>query len=221
MQQINFYLPEFQPNREAFRSSQIIMASVLLLLLLIAVTFKSASDNKALAIKLDADRLQVQQLKDQLQKFTESKKQINIVELDNKIIQINQQIAKRQQLMQVISYQNLGNDRGFSGQLEVMAKKSTAQIALEIFSINQGGNYLELVGKTTSADQLPAYIRSLKSETVFRSVGFGVLKIEPVKSGSAYLQFSLAQPVSASMPDKLSAVQVYVKDQQNQKGQTP
>lgn len=221
MQQINFYLEEFQPSREPFRSSHLLVVSTLLLALLIAITFKTASDNKLLASQIETDRKQVQDLKDQLQKFMESKKQINIVELDNRIVQIKQEIAKRQQLLQVISYQDLGNDRGFSSHLEVMARQSNPKISLEVFSIHHGGNYLELVGKTTSADQVPAYIRSLKSETVFKDVRFGTVQIEPVKIGSPHLQFVLGQPETASKIDKLSAVQTFMKDQQKQKGLQP
>lgn len=220
MQQINFYLPEFQPNREPFRSSQILIASAILFLLLIAVTFKTSSDNKLLAQALEADKLQLQGLKDQLQEFANSKRQINVVELDNQIIQLKSEIERRQQLMQVISYQELGNDRGFSTQLEAMAKQSNADISLEIFSIKNGGNYVELVGKTTSADQLPAYIRSLKSEDAFRKVGFGVLHIQPVKSsGSGFLQFVLAEPSQSGSLDAESAVQRHIKDHQDSKGQ--
>lgn len=218
MQQINFYLPEFQPNREPFRSSQIIVFSIAIMFLLAVFTVMSFFDNQSLAKKLEDERIQAQGLKDQLQQFANTRTQINIVELDNKIIQIKNEIARRQQLLQVISYQRLGNDRGFSTQLEAMARQSNPQIALEIFSIKQGGDYVELVGKTTSADQLPAYIRALKSENIFRDVSFGVLKIEPVQKGSRYLQFVLAEPEQASNAESVSAVQVYVKNNSVKKG---
>src|SRR5690606_12983693 len=138
----------------------------LLMLLLAGFTLMSISDNNKMAEKLQQEKTQVQTLKDQLQQFANSKTQVNIAELDNKILQIKNEIARRQQLLQIISYQRLGNDRGFSTQLESMARQSHPQIALEIFSIKQGGNYLELVGKTTAADKLPAYIGALKSEAV-------------------------------------------------------
>lgn len=221
MQQINFYLPEFQPNREPFRSSQIIISLIVMLLLLAVITWLSISDNKAMAKKLEADTLQAQGLKDQLQQFANSKTQVNIVELDNKIIQIKNEIARRQQLLQIISYQRLGNDQGFSAQLEAMARQSNPQISLEIFSIKQGGNYVELVGKTTSADKLPAYIGSLKSEAVFRDVSFGVVDIKPTGQSSGQLQFVVAEPEQQAKSDQISAVQTYVKESGLKKGAFP
>ncbi len=220
MQQINFYLPEFQPNREPFRSSQILVLLLISVILLIAVTVKTSSDNKRMEKNLDQENIQTQTLKSQLQQFVTSKKQVNIVDLDNKIFMIKSDIARRQQLLQLISYQSLGNDQGFSTQLEAMAKHSNSGISLEIFSIKQGGNYVELVGKTTSADKLPAYIHSLKSEEYFHNVSFGVLEIEPLKDRSGYLQFVLAEPVK-EFDKQVSAVQTYIKESGLKKGALP
>jgi Tfp pilus assembly protein PilN len=220
MQQINFYLPEFQPNREPFRSSQILWLLLVMILLLTAVTIKTYSDNKKIAKNIEQDSLQAQTMKSRLQEFATSKTQVNIVDLDNQISKIKHEIARRIQLLQLISYQRLGNDQGFSAQLEAMARQSNPQISLEIFSIKQGGSYVEFVGKTTSADKLPAYIHSLKSEEDFRNVSFGVVKIEPVKDRSGYLQFVLAEPIK-ELNEQVSAVQAYLKETGLKKGVLP
>jgi uncharacterized protein YpmS len=221
MQQINFYLPEFQPNREPFRSSQLVFVLIIVMLLLAIFTFKSNSNNNELQKKLEQDSLQVNGIKSQLQQFANSKIQVNIVELDNRIIQIKNEIARRQQLLQVISYQRLGNDKGFSAQLEAMARQSNPQIALEIFSLKHGGNYLEMVGNTTSADKLPAYIGLLKLETVFSDVSFGVLEIKPDTKFSGQLRFVVAEPEQDSRIDDISAVQTYVKETGNKGRSSP
>jgi Tfp pilus assembly protein PilN len=220
MQQINLYLPEFQPNREPFRFSQILWLLLICIVLLCAVTFKTSMDNKNFAKSLEHDKLQVQTIRSQLQEFANYKTQVNIVDLDNKIFKLKNEIARRQQLLQLVSYQYLGNDKGFSGQMEAMARQSNPGIALEIFSFKQGGQYLELVGKTTSADKLPAYIHALKSEADFKDVSFGVLKIEPVSGHSGHLQFVLAE-AEKETGEGVSAVQLYIKEKGHKKGIWP
>lgn len=220
MQQINLYLPEFQPNREPFRSSHILWLLLISIVLLCAVTFKTHQNNDEIAKTIEQDKVQTQTLRAQLQEFASYKNQVNIVDLDNKIFKLKNEIARRQQLLQLVSYQYLGNDKGFSGQLESMARQSNPGIALEIFSIKHGGRYLELVGKTTSADKLPAYIYALKSEKDFNDVSFGVLKIEPVSGTSGHLQFVLAEAEKES-GEGVSAVQLYIKEKGHKKGIWP
>jgi len=211
MQQINFYLPEFQPNREPFRSSQIVLILGVLICLFGIVTIKSAFDNKSMQAKILQETEQVNSLRGQFQQFANSKTKVNLIELDNKILQLKNEIARRQQLLHIISYQRLGNDQGFSTQLEAMARQSNKYLALEIFSLKNGGSYLELVGKTTSAELLPAYIIALKSESAFSDVSFGVVSMEPVNKNSGYLQFVVAEPKPDTNGEKMSAVQSYVK----------
>ncbi len=221
MQQINFYLPEFQPNRELFRSSVILIFIFSFILLLAIITITSNTDNKAIQKQIDQKKIVADNIKNQLQQFSDSKVHVSMIELDNKIIEIKNEISRREQLLQVISYQQLGNDLGFSAQMEAMARQSNPQISLTIFSIKRGGKYLELVGKTTSADRLPAYIAALKSETVFSQTGFGVLTIKPDLRLKEHLQFVVAESEQKNTEASISAVQLYVKENAIKGNQLP
>ncbi len=221
MQQINFYLPEFQPNRELFRSSVILIFIFSFILLLAIITITSNTDNKAIQKQIDQKKIVADNIKNQLQQFSDSKVHVSMIELDNKIIDIKNEISRREQLLQVISYQQLGNDLGFSAQMEAMARQSNPQISLTIFSIKRGGKYLELVGKTTSADRLPAYIAALKSETVFSQTGFGVLTIKPDLRLKEHLQFVVAESEQKNTETSISAVQLYVKENAIKGNQLP
>jgi hypothetical protein len=94
----------------------------------------------------------------------------------------------------MISHQDLGNDKGFSAQLNALAKASLNTISLETFSLQKGGTYAELSGKTRSADQIPLYVQKLRSDPSFANVGFGVLNVQRDEN-SGLLQFSLAKAV--------------------------
>lgn len=217
MQQVNFYLPEFQPNREPFRSTQIFIVLVLLIILLAATTVNSIYSNRKLEQQLGVNKGQVENLKGQLQQFAMTSPQTNIIELDNQIFHLKSDIERKQQLLQVIAYQRLGNNTGFSAQLETMARQSDTNIALTIFSLKAGGSYLELVGQAATAEYVPAYIQGLKTEPSFKDVSFGVVDIEPDKSG--LYRFVVAQAAN-SPAATVSAVQTYLKDN-DEKGVAP
>lgn len=211
MQQINFYLPEFQPNREPFRSSQLAIGLLILILLLAGVTVNSYLNNKKLEQELAGQTDQVQSLRNQLQQFATMSPKVDLIQLDNQIVQYKTSIARKQQLLQVIAYQSLGNNKGFSAELETMARQSTDDISLAMFSLINGGTYLEMIGQATSADKLPAYIQALKSEASFNQVSFGVVAITPAKHQSGIYSFVVAQAGDQAL-ENVSAVQRKIKE---------
>lgn len=209
MQQINFYLPEFQPNREPFRASQILLLILLLAIFLASVTIKSSFDNRELEKQLLSNKVQVDDLKGQLQQFAHLSPQTDVVVLDNQISHLKNDVIKKQQLLQVIAYQRLGNNTGFSAQLETMARQSSDNLALSIFSLKAGGSYLEMVGQARTAGAVPAYIQALKTETSFRDISFGVVDVMPDTSG--LYKFMVAHAANSS-DQTISAVQLYIKE---------
>ena len=211
MQQINFYLPEFQPNREPFRSSQLAIGLLILILLLAGVTVNSYLSNKKLEQELAGQTDQLQGLRNQLQQFATMSPKVNLIQLDNQIVQYKTSIARKQQLLQVIAYQSLGNNKGFSAELETMARQSSDDISLAMFSLNNGGTYLEMIGQATRADKLPAYIQALKSEAAFNDVSFGVVAITPAKHQLGIYSFIVAQAGNQNL-DTASAVQRKIKE---------
>ncbi len=211
MQQINFYLPEFQPNREPFRSSQLAIGLLILILLLAGVTINSYLSNKKLEQELAGQTDQLQGLRNQLQQFATMSPKVNLIQLDNQIVQYKTSIARKQQLLQVIAYQSLGNNKGFSAELETMARQSSDDISLTTFSLNNGGTYLEMIGQATRADKLPAYIQALKSDAAFNDVSFGVVAITPAKHQLGIYSFVVAQAGNQNL-ETASAVQRKIKE---------
>jgi Tfp pilus assembly protein PilN len=209
MQQINFYLPEFQPNREPFRASQILLLLILLVILLTAVTIKSSFNNRELEKQLLSNKVQVDDLKGQLQQFVHLSPQTDVIVLDNQIARLKNDVVRKLQLLQVIAYQPLGNSTGFSAQLETMARQSSDNLSLSIFSLKAGGSYLEMVGQARTAGHVPAYIKALKTEASFREISFGVVDVSPDQSG--LYKFVVAQAANPSDQTE-SAVQLYIKD---------
>lgn len=198
MQQINLYLPEFQPNREPLRSVHMLWGGLAFFLLLLLVSFLSHKSNQTLAAQVEAQHSQLDQLKHQLDELNKSQPQANPAALDAEILRLQSDLSRRERLVGIVSNTNLGNSKGFSDQLHAMSRQSLDTISLDVFSLSQGGNYAEFLGKAKAGDQVPLYVQRLRTEPSFAKVAFGVLHIAPSEENPNLLQFSLAQ----SLPDE-------------------
>lgn len=213
MQQINLYLPEFQPNREPLRSVQMLWGLGIFLVLLMIVSLLSASANRERAQALEASRAQLEQLKTQVAQLERQRPRNNLADLDEQIVRLTQELDRREQIFTIIANKNLGNNSGFSAHLQALGRQSLDTLSLSVFSLQRGGNYVEFAGKTQSADQIPLYIQRLRAEPVFAQSAFGVLNLEPVKNNQGIYDFSLARQSAdlANEPEAKTAVQILLE----------
>ncbi len=226
MQQINLYLPEFRPSRDPLRAVHMAWGLLGFFILLLLVTVYTNRQH-AQSLQQLAQAQQAQQaLLAQLQTITPQKSvQANVgadsagTDIDAKIQQLQQTLQRREQLLAMISSQSLGNQKGFSAQLTTLGQASLNTISLETFSLQKGGTYAELTGKTRSADQIPLYLQKLRADASFANVGFGVLNMERDKKVNGLLQFSLAKtkPTDTTRPSFERAKAAELNEKQNEK----
>lgn len=210
MQQINLYLPEFQPNREPLRSMQMLWGLGVFIVLLIIVSMFSASGNRERAQALEESRAQLEQLRMQVLQLEQQRPHNNLAELDAQIVQLTQELDRREQIFSIIVNKNLGNNTGFSAHLQALGRQSLTTLSLSVFSLQRGGNYVEFAGTARAADQIPLYIQRLRGEPVFASSAFGVLNLGPEKNNQGVFAFSLAKQSTelANEPEAKTAVQL-------------
>lgn len=221
MQQINLYLPEFQPNREPLRSVQMLWGLGIFLVLLMIVSLLSASANRERAKALEASRAQLEQLKTQVAQLEQQRPRNNLADLDEQIVRLTQELDRREQIFTIIANKNLGNNSGFSAHLQALGRQSLDTLSLSVFSLQRGGNYVEFAGKAQSADQIPLYLQRLRAEPVFAQSAFGVLNLEPVKNSHGIYDFSLARQSAdlANEPEGKTAVQTLLELNKNVGGE--
>lgn len=195
MQQINLYLPEFRPNREPLRTLHMLWACAGLFVLLLLFTVYSSFQNSRLEAQLVQTQNATKSILQQFDALSKNKPAQSSAELDVRLEQLQANLQRHLQILAMIQHQDLGNDKGFSAQLNALAKASLSSISLESFSLQRGGSYAELSGKTSAADQVPLYLQRLRADPSFEKVAFGVLKVAREENGSA-LQFSLAKAQS-------------------------
>ena len=210
MQQINLYLPEFRPNREALRTIHMLWGLLGIFIVLLLMSVYSSYQHTQLSRQLAQSQQEQQALQAQLQILTSQKPAQSSVDLDANIQQLQKELQRRQQILAKISSQNLGNAKGFSAQLITLAQASLNTIAIETFSLQQGGSYAELSGKARTADQIPLYLKKLRADPSFANVGFGVINIERDEKANGLLQFSLAK--SKPSPEDEKAKKEFEQD---------
>jgi hypothetical protein len=193
MQQINLYLPEFRPNREPLRAIHMAWGGLAFLVLLVCFSFYSSHQHALLEKQLGQEQENQKTLQTQLQILSAKRPAQASADLDAKIIQLQKSLQRHQQILAMIAHQDLGNDKGFSAQLNALGQASLTTISVESFSLQRGGKYAELTGLARSADQIPLYIQRLRKDSSFAEVGFGVLSVERDAQQSGLLKFSLAK----------------------------
>lgn len=211
MQQINLYLPEFQPNREPMRSVHMLWGLVLFLVLLVVFSLYTANANKQKGLAVENSRQQLEATKSRLMDLEQQRPQQNLAQLDAEIVRLQNELQRRQQILGVIADKKLGNNSGYSAHLYALGEQALESISLQAFSLQQGGAYIEFAGKTLAADQVPFYIQRLRTQPAFAEASFGVLRITPASSGGAFDFFVARENSRNSAVAEKNAVQMLLE----------
>lgn len=206
MQQINLYLPEFRPNREPLRSQHMLWLAVGLLVLLVLFSIYSSYRNSQMRAQVAEEQAALQAAQMQLQQLGLLQPKNLREQLETEIAQLLEERDRRAQIFTIISRQDMGNTSGFSAHMEALARQSMDTLALDKFSLQRGGSYVEFSGTTRRADQIPVYLQRLRSEASFAEVDFGVLTVERAERSDSLLKFKLER---AEEEDAAKAVDTY------------
>lgn len=192
MQQINLYLPEFHPRREPLSARHMGAAVLAALIIMVLWSLWSASRTGQLESQLEAERAELQSVQAQVQELTARLPARRGDTVEEQVARLRDEVRRREQILRLITRQNLGNAEGFSRQLQTLARQSMEDLALERISLLSGGNYAELSGRVRQPELVPVYLQRLRSEQSFARVGFGVLNVarEPDDRGPG-LTFSV------------------------------
>ena len=194
MQQVNLYLPEFRPNEEPLRASQLVSISVVFIVSLVLFTLYGSYQNRQLQAYISAQQKSIQTLDAEVAVLRTKMPKDNSSALERENTRLEKEIQKRQLLQELLEDKNLGNAAGFSTQLEALARQRLGTVSLETFSLLDGGRSLELSGWLRKADQLPLYLQNLRQESGFEQVRFGVMSIERDPARADAMKFQLSQP---------------------------
>lgn len=198
-QEINLYLPSLRPRRDLL-SAHWGGLYLLLALLVFAVTgVIDLMQNRSLQQEVEQLQQQQRQLQADAQKIKAQLPKSRAQQLDKAIQEARVQVQRRQRIKGLVDAQNLGNAEGFSGQMQAMARQWQAGLALDAFTLSDGGARVGLQGQVREAVAVPRYIEGLQAESAFASSQFGVMNIIQPETGNALI-FNLSPKSDAEMP---------------------
>lgn len=200
MQQINLYLPEFQPNRQPVRVAHMGWALLVVIALLLLASLWSTSRTGALGQQLSLAEAQLQEQRTQVAELQRQQPPLSGPSLAVEVEQLQQDIRRRERIKTLMTQQNLGNAEGFSGQMQSLARQGVNDLALEWFSLQQGGGYVELGGRVRSGELVPLYLQRLRQEPSFAETRFGVLDMGRDESSAPGLMFNLSRAQGETTP---------------------
>ncbi len=93
-------------------------------------------------------------------------------ELKKTLIQKESELANKNNVLLVLSGQQLGNTDGFASHLIGLSRQHIEGMWLTNLSIHQGGEKLNLQGSTFSPEHVPMYLQNLSKESSFDGVEF-------------------------------------------------
>lgn len=197
MQQVNLYLPEFHPRRVWLSLNQMIAAIAAVLVLIVGLSLWSGAYTDSLQARLTSERAELDALQRQVQQLMAELPARRGATVEEQMARLRQEIQRREQILQLMSQQNLGNAEGFSGQLSSLSRHALDDLALARFSLQSGGQYVELAGRVRKPEQVPLYLQQLRRDQSFSGVSFGVLEVarEPDDRGPG-LMFSVQRALA-------------------------
>jgi Tfp pilus assembly protein PilN len=198
-QEVNLYLPEL---RKAFDPLSLNMAAVAcavvagFVLLLALIGFGS---NMSLENDIAALEQQKQQLETTVIQLRQSAPKSRAGIIQKEVDALEAKVAARGVIRQIITGQNLGNSRGFSGHFHGFSRQIGREVALNSFQLSRGGAHVELQGVTRKASAVPRFLELLQEEENFRGTTFGQLQMARQVDGRSpqELQFSLGRELAA------------------------
>lgn len=197
LQKINLYTDAFRPKREPLMAQQLLVIAGVFVVVLILCSLWSWQQGLSLSGQVVAAQKELADIEQRVIVLRNRQQQSLGPKFEREINQLQQQLIKRQQIHSLIQSQNLGNAKGFSAQLNDMAKESISSLSLQAFALHHGGAYFEMSGWAKNADAVPRYLQNLRTAESFERVRLGVLSVERLKARSNALYFTVSKPAAS------------------------
>lgn len=182
-QYINLLNPALQVRREALslKLLAVALAAVLVLLGGANIYVRHLADAAQGQVVLGDEQLRVDQ-----EKLVASGRTIAAAKPDPRLAAeletARTVLQARESGLAELASGSLGDTTGFSGQFRAFARQSVSGLWLTGFTLSGAGAEILIHGRALRAEQVPAYIRRLKDEPVFRGKSFAALRIEESKA---------------------------------------
>lgn len=194
-QQVNLYQPRARKTGPLLSSQRAVVVLAGLAVLLgawFAVHYVQLRTLDSRVQSLESQRLAAaRQVEDYQRRYPPKHKS---VQLEKKLAARQRALQKRQRVLAMLESGEVGNTQGFSAYLTALARQMVEGAWLTGFTLADGGRAVSLSGSTVQPDRVPAYIRNLTLEEVFKGLSFEQMELERPESEPRRVDFRLSSP---------------------------
>lgn len=183
--QINLYDPRFLKAEDWLNLRNLVLAVALMLLLFgtwAAIARHKAGRQQAelasVNVELDAVRAAVEAATQQASRPADPR-------LAAEVDQAQVALTHREGILRLLESGAVGNTTGFSEYLRGFARQTPNGLWLTGFSLDAGGDDMEIRGRAYDEKALPDYIRRLGAEKIFRGRAFSALSLRRDATGGS------------------------------------
>jgi hypothetical protein len=222
-QQINLFNPVFLKQNKLF--SALAMAQGLGLLCIGLAALIALSSYQMTRVRKDAAvaAAQLTNAQNQLTLMVDKTKPVEKDKaLEEAIQKSESRLGASQRVLDFVAKGDFGSSQGYSEYFRAFSRRKVAGVWLTGFSLNDGGNAIEIDGRALQPGLVPVYISGLKNESLFTGKSFGSMQLrtpaasstEPTEkaasaaakpaAGLEYVEFSLrtSETVSGQLESK-------------------
>ena len=198
-QQVNLHQPIFRRERKSF--SAITVATTLGVVALALTAFSLYTARGVERLQTEVAQLTEQQEKQQAQLNQVGEtfsRQARRSDVETRVKALTATLSERTQALQVLQSGAAGQTSGFASRMEALARRHVNGLWIDGLAMSGTHSTMSISGGSVDADIVPAYLRSLSSETVLSGTRFDDFVIERPEKG-AHVRFRAG---SKSLPVK-------------------
>lgn len=175
MQQINLYRPIFRKQEKKFSSRAMLQAGLAIIagiVVMYGFQLWQLSGARSELQRVDTQlAAATKRLQDATQKYGPGAKN---GQLESEVSKLEQQVAARLQVQDLLSRGLFSNTSGFSQFFLAFARQHLPGVWLTGFDITGAGENMQLQGRTVDPAQVPRYVQRLSAETPLAGKEFQV-----------------------------------------------
>lgn len=198
--QINLYDPSLRLRREWLTATNLALAVAVLAAAIAAWGILERSRLGAIEREANTIATESKGLQDEVAEVARRNAGTADPRADAELNAAQTQLAERREVIEMLKRNIAPGAAGFAGGMRALARQTPSGLWLTAFSMNAGGEAIEVKGRMTDPVLLPEFIRRLNAESVFAGRSFAALQVnagKPSSGGSggsapSYHEFLLA-----------------------------
>ncbi len=205
-QQINLFNPVFLAQKKIFSARTMAIGLSVVLVALVGLHVTQRVQLAVLDRQLAATNIQFAESQRQLATFTAERTRAPSKLLEDEAARLEERLKAQDRLLESFASGSLGNTEGFARYMTALSRQSLPGVWITAFTIDGAEGLKLLRGRLQQPELLPAYLRKLHREEVFRGQAFTALHMNAVAESAGDHSRSTGGQGASDAPTAAAAV---------------